>query len=225
MDLGILDQSKACTNGDYNFYTFHPRLIPTSTAPRPAQVHALTGEQAQAVWTALGNPDWRPAPRTVSRPCTSTCWWTPNMLVIQLDFGTNPNFQGLPAWLWGTEGTDGLVWATYSAINQRINKIWGSPLGMIKIWKHIVSCYWPLYKYEVVRDFSQEYHIQHFNAIWNLWSFSWHFTQLIDSAQLITRSNTLDLPWLSVQWRSPQVDVRPLPEMKPITFPYYELLW
>lgn len=25
--------------------------------------------------------------------------------------------------------------------HQRIDKIWGSPLGMIEIWKHIVSCY------------------------------------------------------------------------------------
>ena len=31
-------------------------------------------------------------------------------------FGTNPIIQGLPAWLWGTEGADGLVWVTLGPI-------------------------------------------------------------------------------------------------------------
>ena len=62
--------------------------------PQPQPPHALTGEQAQAVWTALGTPDWRPAPRmsintlkskslAVARPWTSTCWWTPSCIRTQ----------------------------------------------------------------------------------------------------------------------------------------------
>jgi len=82
VDLGILDQSKACTKGDWGEpmvktvhpIHVHPRLIDPNLNRPPAtpQVHALTGEQAQAVWTALGNPDWRPAPTSAAGPCIST---------------------------------------------------------------------------------------------------------------------------------------------------------
>ena len=75
--------------------------------------------------------------------------------------------------------------------HQRIDRIWGSPLGMIEIWKHIehiVSCYghcsnmkwWTIELRSIIFKY-----IQHFKKIWCLWSFFRHFTFLARCAMLL----------------------------------------
>ena len=49
-------------------------------------------------------------------------------------FGTNPIIQGLPAWLWGTEGADGLVWVTLGPKDRQNLGITGDHhLGWLKV--------------------------------------------------------------------------------------------